>query len=58
MVPQTVRHGMADARRFVVVVVICRDDRVGVGVLYVEMVTTETVRVEDKTPATIFMFRA
>jgi hypothetical protein len=76
MAPQTVRLGMADARRVAVVVVICRDVRVGVGALYVEMVTTESayplgllqqlnlltirpaVRVVDKTPATISMFRA
>jgi hypothetical protein len=42
MVPQTVRLGMADARR-VAVVVICREVRVGVGVLDVVMVTPEGV---------------
>lgn len=41
MVPQTVRLGMVDARR-VAVVVICRDVQVGVGVLDVVMVTTES----------------
>jgi hypothetical protein len=42
MVPQIVRLGMVDARRVAVVVVICRDVRVGVGVLDVAMVTTES----------------
>lgn len=42
MVPQTVRLGMVVARRVAVVVVICRDVRVGVGVLDAVMVMTES----------------
>jgi len=55
MVPQTVRLGTVGAHQVAVVAVICRDVRVGAGVLGVVIVTTEAVKV-DKILAITFMF--
>ena len=56
MVPQTVKVGMVDARRVAVEVVICRDVRVGVGVLDVVMVTTESAYPDTKSAPTGLIF--